>query len=549
MGLEDGWDEQDAAMDGMSGTTREEFLKRAGATGLALGAAGGLAGCLGGDDDDGESDGGGDTRAQAENLPQGGNLRVGILSTGTGDVVDPHVSHSSADAARQFAMYDSLTQVRGSTEVFDPTYELAEEMEPNAKGDVWTIRLRKGVEFHNGKTLGVEDFIATYNRITDPKTGSFNIGRWLVYDIKAAKKLDKRTIRVPLTRPQGILPEMMGAGSIANIIPEGFDVKNPVGTGPFRLTSFTPGRETVFERFENYWGEPAKVDTLRLVALADDTARYNALLSGQIDVLDTVPLAQIEGLEGNPEFKVSSLPSAQWYPIYMRVDRAPFEDVRVRQALRLCVDRQQVVDTAYHGHATVGNDIYAKYDPDQDKTLKREQDIEQAKSLLRQAGQENLTVEMVTGPIAPGALETTQVLAENAKAAGITLNLRQTDLGTMYGPNYGKWPFGIDQWPGLPYLVMMASYDTPVSPVNMTHNKDERHYNLYQQATAEVDRAKRKELSQELQGIDFEEGGTIVAVHPNSTAAYSTKVGGFYPANLTGGAVSAGYLDKLGFLA
>jgi peptide/nickel transport system substrate-binding protein len=534
----------------MTGTTREQFLKRAGATGVALGAGGVLAGCLG--DDDSGSNGGTGTEAAAASgkLRKGGNMRIGLGSGSTGDVTDPHVSHSTGDATRQFAMYNSLTQVRGSKDVATPENELAEEIEPNAKGDVWTIRLREGVEFHNGKTLGVEDFIATYNRITDPKTGSFNIGRWLIYDIKNAKKLDKRTIRVPLTRPSGILREMMGAGSIAGIIPEGFDVKKPVGTGPFKLKSFTPGRETVFERFENYWGEPAVVDTLTLVALPDDTARYNALLSGQIDVLDTVPLAQIDSLKSNSKFKLSSLPSAQWYPMYMRKDRPPFDDPRVRQALRLCINRQQVIDTAFHGQATLGNDVYAQFDPAQDKSLKREQDIEQAKSLLKQAGQENVSVTMTTAPVAAGALEMTQVLAENAKAAGINFNLRQVDLGTMYGPQYAKMPFGIDVWPGLPFLVMMASYDTPVSPVNMTHSQDEKHFELYQQATAEVDEAKRKELSAELQRMEFGDyGATIVPAHPNYTAAYATNVGGFYPANITGGAVSAGYFNELGFVA
>jgi peptide/nickel transport system substrate-binding protein len=549
MARRNGRDEADLP-EHLSGTTREQFLKRAGATGLAIGAGGVLTSCLGGDDDDSGGGTGTGTEAESGSLREGGELRVGIGSTGTGDVVDPHVSHSTADAARQFAMYDSLTQVRGSTDVFEATNELAEELEMNSAGDVVTLRLRQGVEFHNGKTLGVEDFIATYNRITDPKTGSFNIGRWSIYDMKAAKKLDARTIRIPLTRPTGILPELMGAGSIGNIIPEGFDLEKPVGTGPFRLTSFTPGRETVFERFENYWGdEPAKVETLRLVGLTDDTARYNALLSGEVDVLDTVPLAQIESLNSNSKFKVSSLPSAQWYPMYMRVDKEPFTDARVRNAMRLAVNRQQVIDTAFHGEAELGNDVYAQFDPYQNKELVREQDIEQAKSLLKQAGQENVAVTMVTGPVAAGALEMTQVLAENAKAAGFKFNLRQIDLGTMYGSNYGKWPFGIDVWPGLPYLVMMASYETPVSPVNMTHNMSDEHYKLYQEATAEVDPDKRKELSQELQQIDFDTGGTIVAAHPNYTAAYSSDVGGFYPANLTGGAVAAGYFNKLGFLA
>src|SRR5262249_26613783 len=195
-----------------------------------------------------------------------------------------------------------------------------------------------GVEFHNGKTLDVDDFIYTVKQITNPTTGAFNYGRFILFDIKHAQKLDNLTVRIPMLTPVAIMPEMMGGGSVAIIVPVGFDIKAPVGTGPFKLKSFTPGQQTVLERFPNYWGEPAKVDTLVLIDLPDDTARYNALLSGQIDVLDTIPYAQLAALKGNSQFNVSNLPAGGWYPMAMRVDKAPFTDVRVRQAMRLAVD-------------------------------------------------------------------------------------------------------------------------------------------------------------------------------------------------------------------
>jgi len=538
--------------DSWDASTREQFLKRSAAGGLALGASGLLAAC-GGSSSKSSTGATGPSGSPAaggkQTLKQGGNMRIGLEQGGTSDSVDPHTSIGSGDGARQFSLYNQLTQTRASVGESKVSYDLAEEITSNKDATEWTIRLRDGVEFHNGKTLDVDDLIYTHKRITDPKTASVSFARWILMDMKAAKKLDKRTLRVPLVGPNAILPALVGQTTSAGIIPVGFDVKHPIGTGPFKFKSFTPGRQAVFERFENYYGEKAKVDTLTLVALPDETARYNALLSGQIDILDGVPLAQIDALKANSRFVVSSLPSAKWFPIYMRVDRPPFNDVRVRQALRLAVNRQQVVQTAFHGNAAVGNDVFGRFDPLRDQSLKREQDLEQAKSLLKQAGREGFRSELVVGPVGAGAVEMCQVFAENVKGAGANISLRQVDLGTMYGPNYGKWPFGVDSWPGFVYLVQTASWSGAKSPVNLSHQNNPRYASLYSQALAELDEEKRAELIHELEKIDFNTGGAVIAAYPNYIAAYTKQVGGFYPANLDGGAVDAGQYNQLGFVA
>jgi peptide/nickel transport system substrate-binding protein len=405
------------------------------------------------------------------------------------------------------------------------------------------------VEFHNGKTLDVDDFIYTVKQITNPATGAFNFGRFILFDINHAQKLDNLTVRIPMLTPVAIMPEMMGGGSVANIAPVGFDPKAPVGTGPFKLKSFTPGQQTVLERFPNYWGEPAKVDTLILTPIPDDTARYNALISGQIDILDTVPYPQLAALKQNSQFTVSSLPSGQWFPMAMRVDVEPFKDVRVRQAMRLAVDRQAIINSAYAGAASYGNDLFGLFDPVLDTSLVRHRDVEQAKSLLKQAGKTNLTVQMTVAPVGAGAVEACQVLARTVQDAGITVNIQQVDGGTYYGKNYLSWPFSIDTWPGLTYLVLILTNDGPHSHVNLTHFDDPQFNKIYTEAKATLDPNKRAELSHELQMIEFEQGGNIVPAFPNYTAAYSKKVGGFFNSNLTGGAVASGFFNQLGFVA
>jgi peptide/nickel transport system substrate-binding protein len=158
---------------------------------------------------------------------------------------------------------------------------------------------------------------------------------------------------------------------------------------------------------------------------------------------------------------------------------------------------------------------------------------------------------MTAADISPGALQQCQAFAASVNAAGIgiTVKLRQVDPGTIYGSNYLSWPFSVDSWPGLNYLVLIATNDGPHAHIDESHFANPRFNHLYEQALATLDPTMRAEIAHELQMIEFNEGGNIITSFPNYTAAYSTKVGGFFPANLTGGAVAAGFFNELGFVA
>ena len=128
--------------------------------------------------------------------------------------------------------------------------------------------------------------------------------------------------------------------------------------------SFTPGQQSVFKKFPNYWqsGRPY-VDQLTIIDFTDDTARVNALLGGQVDAIDNLPTGQIAQVQGNSQLKVLISHTGQWQPFTMRVDQAPFNDVRVRQAMRLIVDRPQMVEQVLSGQGRIANDMYAPFDP------------------------------------------------------------------------------------------------------------------------------------------------------------------------------------------
>lgn len=518
----------------MTALTRRELV-RAGAAGAILMGSGGL---LGSDTARAAL-----TQSLAPQAKRGGTLRVGIAGGSPTDDFDmAHINGPSATVRAQ-TFYETVPFLDGQFRLHDDF--LADEFTPNRTADVWTVRLKQGVEFHNGKTATAEDLLFSIKRLLDPKSGATAAGQLTAIDLKRTKALDKRTVRFVLKTPQSFFDYLLS--DIVYLVPVGYDPKKPVSTGPWRFKSFQPARQTVLTRFENYHGTPAYADQLVMTELPDDTARVNALISGQVDVINQVPFPNVRQLKGQSGIQVAVSPTGGWNPITMRVDVAPFKDVRVRQAVRLAMNREQAIATALYGQGSPAADTYGRFDPSFSNAFKRSQDIEKAKSLLKQAGQSNLKLELVTSPIAAGIVEACQVLAQNAKAAGIDITVRKVDPGTYFS-RYGKWPFAIDFWVGLPYLVVASIADGPgASVVNTTHFNDPAFNKLYGQASRTLDKNKRASLVHAMQKIQYDRGGYIIWSFQDSVDAYSKKVGGVQPIDKTAWGLNRCQLHKLYF--
>lgn len=466
---------------------------------------------------------------EAGRRKRGGTLIVGASGGSASDSVDPHLPLSTIDQFRQAQLYEGLARFDAD---FNFKLVLAEEITLE-QPDRMLVRLRPGVEFHNGKPLTADDVLFSYRRIvTEPK----GLGRagLSILDLDSSKKLDERTVRFFLKSPNvAILDEV--AQVFNGIAPVDFDPREPNGTGPFMFESFEPGRQSVFARNPQYWqADVPYVDSVVINDLTDDTARVNALLGGEVHVIDGLLATQLPVVEGQDDLRVVRSPSGQSSTFYMRVDQAPFNDVRVRQAMRLIVDRPQMIQQALGGVGQVGNDVFSIQDPLYNHDLpQRGQDIGEARSLLKQAGQEGLEVELLTGPVTPGLLAASQVLAEQAKAADVRINLRQVDVGTLFGDKFLTWLFAVDFWSTRNYLSTVALALLPTSPFNETHWPDDEsrtaYLRLYNEAIQTVDSEKRGELIHEMQRIDWERGGYIIWAFDTFLDAHSTKISGLQP--------------------
>ncbi len=514
--------------------SRAELLRRGAAGALLLGTGGLL----------GTNAARAATSGDLASTPKrGGTLRIGIAGGSPTDDFDMAHVNGPSETVRDQVFYETLTYLDGHFRLHDDF--LCQEVTPNKTGDRWTVRVKPGVEFHNGKTLTADDVLFSVRRLMNPKSGATAAGQLVGIDLGRTRKRDARTVEFVLKRPFSFFDALLS--DIVYMVPVGYNPKRPVSTGPWKFKSFAPARQTVLERFANYHGVPAYADQLVLVELPDDTARVNAMISGQVDAINQVPFAQVGQLKGQSGIRVVSSPTGGWNPITMRVDTPPFNDVRVRQAIRLAMNREQAIATALYGQGVPAADTYGRFDPSFDSHLVRNQNIDQAKHLLKQAGKENLKLQLVTSPIAAGIVQACQVLAENAKAAGITINVRQVDPGT-YFTQYGKWPFAIDFWVGLPYLVVASIADGPgASVVNTTHFNDRRFNSLFLQASGQLDLRKRTEIIHEMQRIQYDRGGYVIWSFQNTVDAYSTKLGGIQPVDETAWGLGRCQLHKLYF--
>lgn len=501
--------------------SRRDFMRSAAAAGLATGAGGLLAAC-------GASPSSGSAPSGASGSPKrGGTLRAAISGGSSADTLDPLNAITNADFARVNNLFEPLV---GLTPNAQPVFVLAEELTPNSSATQWTLRVRKGVTFHNGKELTADDVIYTFQQILNPKAPAAAAAGLASIDAAHMAKLDSHTVRIPCKAPFATLHEALAIPGYSDVIPVGFNPKAPVGTGAFKLHSFTPGTQSTFTRYDGYWqsGLP-HLDSVVITDYSDETSQVNALLAGQVDVVNLLSADVISEVQGQGKKILISL-GGGWNPFTMRVDQAPFRESRVRQAMRLIVDRKQMLELVFGGHGTIGNDVFGIWASDYDHSLpQRQQDIAQAKSLLKAAGYEGLTVELVTANIAQGTVKAAQVFAQQASGAGVKVNVREVTVSDFYGANYLKWVFAQDYWYYNFYLPQVSLATLPTAPFNETHFDNPSYNSLYQQAIATVDPAKRKQLAFEMQRIDYEEGGYIIPFFPPVIDGYGANVAGLVP--------------------
>lgn len=494
---------------------RRRFLLGAGAAGLlALGSPALLAACGSADRTAGPATG--------EPAP-GGTLRTVFAGTSaTADVLDPHIAPHSAGGALSKNVWDHLVEYNNDLTL---RYRLAESLEPNADGTRWRVRLRPGVVFSDGTPLTSRDVMWSIERMLDADKPSS--GDLAMVDLAASRVDGDGAIVIAMDEPLADFGSVL-AGWYVYVIKDGttdFDSGTlPVGTGPYVLESWAPGDRSRLVRNDRYWGGPPHLDAVEILQIAATEPRLNAFLSGEVDVAYELAPMQGNALRDEPDVYLVTPPSGVMSAFQMRIDSPPFDDVRVREALRLSVDRQAMVDSVFYGFAEQGNDLYGKGAPYYNSQLpQRTYDPERARELLREAGRENLTVTLHTADVSPGQLESATLFAEQAKRSGITVNL-QTEPGDIYFSQIsGNRPFTQSGWWNYSLDYFYGQALTSNAPDNGTAWKNPAWDRKFAEARATMDTGRRKQLYDELQEQLWNEGGHILhsfALQPTAARSH-----------------------------
>lgn len=485
-------------------------------TAAALFGVGALTGCTSGASSS-------DTSAPAGN---NGILRVAALGAGTTETLNPTHMDSGASTARAFQIFEPLVRMGNSDQIVENV--LAESLTPNGDGSVWTLKLRGGVTWHDGTPLKVDDVIYTMNYNVEKATWASNV--WSNVDRAKLKKMDDLTLEIPLTAPNFLYPETLVDGNELIIKDGTTSFEQPVGTGPFKFKSFTPGQQSTFVRNDNYWDGAPKLASVEITSINDDTTRVNALLSGQVDAISGVPFSGIVQLEG-AGLTVSNEPSGSWVGIRMNTQMKPFDDPRVRQAMRLLIDREQVVNNAYGGNATIGNDLFGWFAPDFAKLPQRTYDPERARQLLKEAGYDNLTLTLPTTNVGPGTNEMVTLFAASAAKAGVTINVQQMPPAEYYATPQNKRQWTPVSWGGRPISSMIKSQmsrQAIASGLSETSWDNRDFLNSYEAAISASDPTGQRTHLIEAQTKMYDEGPYIIPAFYNTVTASSKSVTGLH---------------------
>ncbi|MHA3724994.1 ABC transporter substrate-binding protein [Leucobacter sp. HY1910] len=452
-------------------------------------------------------------------------ITVGMVGSSS-DVLQPYAQQGSVSGGAVYdQLYEGLAATNGDGEL---VYKLAESIEPGDSLDEWTIKLREGVKLHNGEDFTAEDVVESINWMIDPEN-AWAFAKYLDFMTPESMEIvDDHTINLHLDEPYGLVRQMFSMDRILMRSLKGASVDEPVGTGPFKIESFAPGQQTVVTKFDDYWGDPATLDTVTFTFFQDQQAVSNAIRGGQIDVAHGIAFPDIPALQETPGLDTLVHETAATPLVGMRVDTTPTDDPRVREAIRLAVDRDLIVENAFGGFASVANDFIGKNTacPTPD-VPQRKQDLEAAKKLLAEAGAEDIELEIVTDGALPGMSEMAQLITGDVSKLGIKTTVRKLDVATFLD-QWLEWPFYVGHTSS-PYFVTATGHFSPGGSENGTHFDDSEYNELVKKLSATADEAEQCGYITQMQQIEHERGGYIVPIYAKKVTVFSDKVDGLQP--------------------
>jgi peptide/nickel transport system substrate-binding protein len=518
--------------------SRRTFLRRGSIIGMStplLGAI--LAAC-------GSSSSSSSTTSSSGAKPKaGGTLRVAISAPAA--AVDPlTVSDAGGlcmlNQTGEFLIFDSNVKL-----ALQPM--LATSWSHNGDGSVWTFKLRPGVTFHNGASMTADDVVYTFQQLADPKNASNALSTFQgVLSPAGVQKVDAMTVAFHLEAPNGNFPYLVSSDNYnAIIVPKGTDYSKWqstfIGTGAFKLSSYTQGVGAAFTANPSYWGTKPLLSGTSFKFYTSQPPQILALEGSDVDVIGQFVPAGASSLLNNASYKVLKLPSANHRELSMRNDQAPFTDARVRQAVAYTVDRAGAVAALLSGDGSVANDYpFGPRFPSTDTSVpQRTQDIAKAKQLLAAAGHPNGFTTTMKTEVYEEIPQLAQVLKAGAAKAGININLNIEPQSTYYG----KSTFGNSDWldgtmslvdygdRGVPNVFLEAPL-TSKGPWNAARFHNPTYDKLVAQYVAALDLSTQRTIAGKIENLLLAETPIVIPYWIDGLTASTPSVSGLNPTSI-----------------
>jgi peptide/nickel transport system substrate-binding protein len=528
--------------------SRRQFMRKGAVIGMSTGLMGAILAACGGANKVGTSAAsssaaaGGSTSSAAAPATKGGTLKLAMQTPAT--AINPLIVDDAGGLCLLAQTGEFLAFDNNQLLQLQPM--LATKWTPSKGGAVWTFTLRPNVKFHDGSTMTADDVVYTFQELANPKNASNALSTFAgVLKPEGVVKVDSGTVAFHLEAANGNFPYLVSSDNYnAIIVPKGTDFakwqKTFVGTGPFKLQSYTTNVGANFAANPDYWGGAPNLATTQFTFYTSQQPQILALQGGQVDVIVQFVVQGAQSLLNNSSYNIIKLKSANHRELSMRNDQAPFTDKRVRQAIALCLDRPGMVQALLQGDGVVGNDspFSPKFPSTNTSIPQRTLDLTKAKQLLQAAGHSSFTTQLATEQYEE-IPQLAQVIAEAATKIGVKINLKVETQANYYG----KATFGNSDW--LDATMSLVDYgdrgvpnvflDAPLlssGTWNAAHFKNPTYDGLVKQYTASIDLQSQKQIAGKIETLLLDETPLIIPYFIDGLTATSSKVKGVNPTSI-----------------
>jgi len=495
------------------GATRRELAQWLAGAGLGAVAASGMIGQA--------------MAAVAASPKRGGAIQVAGNDTSTADTLDPARANNATDYSRLFMFYNGLT-------VFDPRLVPQPELATSVESRdlvTWTVKLRKGVQFHDGSPFSAADVVFSLSRLKDPKAGSVVLP--LASQMSEIKATAPDEVRITLAAPNADLPSILAVYQFVIVKAGTTDFSKGIGTGPFLCKEFRPGVRSVGVRNPNYFRAPQPyLDEITFIGIPDETARVDALLSGEVHIAASIDPRSTRQVNATKGYAVMETKAGEYTDLIMRLDLPHTGNPDFVMAMKYLQDRERIKSAIFLDYATIGND--QPVDPTNPyycaDVPQRPFDLDRAKFHLNKSGLANTAVPIICSPAATGSVEMTLLQQEAGRKIGLNLDVRRVPASGYWSDYWLKAPIGYGNILPRPTAnILLTLFFKSSAPWNESRWRDPKFDALLLQSRAETDLAKRKEMYCEMQTMISDHAGIGIPVFISELDAYSTKVQGLHP--------------------